>query len=191
VVRAYSLSPIKVKATRGLSHRCLSRFQSLQVRPRGKPHELIQYHQDRTPTSPPCGAQGEPSEATNERLLRKLAPGGVFARINMSTNAQSSMDIPPLPQPPPAKRAKKSHPQLDPLDPAIHMFKQPPRQPTHTPTAPTNKGATVTPAEHVPHVLPGRRGDDVSIRQYTGGDKQLAISIASSASRAAKALQLI
>jgi hypothetical protein len=71
------------------------------------------------------------------------------------------------------------------------MFKQPPRQPTHTPAAPCDKGATFTPTEHVPRVLPGRRGDDVSTRQYTKGDKQLALSIASGASHTAKALQLI
>jgi hypothetical protein len=109
----------------------------------------------------------------------------------MSTNAQSSTDIPPIPQPPPAKRARKNDPQLDPLGPAIHTSKQPPRQPTRAAITSTNKGTTVAPTEQVRHVLPGRRGDDVSIRQYSREDEQFALSIAFSASHTAKALQLI
>jgi hypothetical protein len=109
----------------------------------------------------------------------------------MSDNAQSSHNAPPLPQPPPAKRAKKSHPQPDPLDTAVHIAKQPTCQAPHAPTTPTNKGASNTSTEHAPQVLPGRRGDDVSIRQYRRGDMQLALAIASDPSHAAKALQLI
>jgi hypothetical protein len=127
----------------------------------------------------------------SKRFLRKLAPGGVFARINMSDNVQSSHNTPTLPQPPPAKRAKKIHPQPDPLDPAVHIAKQPTCQAPRARAAPTNKGASNTSAEPAPHIPPGRRGDDMSIRQRARGDKQLALAIASSPSHTAKALQLI
>jgi hypothetical protein len=114
----------------------------------------LECYQGRTITLPPP-RHPVVLEIRSKRLLRKLAPGGVFARADLSNNAQSSHAAPPLPQPPPAKRAKRSHPQLDPQDPAVHFANQPARRTPRTVSIPTPEGTPSTSADMAPQVLPG------------------------------------
>jgi hypothetical protein len=73
----------------------------------------------------------------------------------------------------------------EPILPCLHPISKPlPKVLTKT-ASPV--GATVLSAK----VPPGRRGDDVSIRQYARGDKSLALAIATNPQHTAKALDLI
>jgi hypothetical protein len=127
----------------------------------------------------------------SKRFLRKLAPGGCFPRINMSPNATDEKNAGSLPQPPPTKRARTTECQsvLSGLSEPIPFSPLPipnplPKVPTKTASP---AGTAVLPAK----VLPGRRRDDVSIRQYARGDKSLALAIATDPYRTANALDLI
>jgi hypothetical protein len=170
----------------------------------------LSYYQDRAATASSPGQTGV-LEVASKRLLRKLAPGGAFPRINMSANADDADDSTTLPQPPPTKRARTNNTRPGLTEPTTQTANQhgstapavlpaspcdifPSRQTNNTSTqqsASLNKTASLTIQVLPPQVLPERRGEDVSIHQYARGDKHLALAVASNPHHTAKALQLI